>query len=887
MLSSFSTTVAKALSLVVLGFFIFVSTAVAAESENFLTTNLSLGDEGAEVTLLQTWLSEDPELYPEQVINGTFGPATERAVQRFQRSVGVISTHPSGDGRYGKVGPVTRASLNARFSNLKGGVTTIEGSYDSLMRFDGTGFVALEQKDYELNKPILSRLDVWVNPATPAERRVPIFENQEGYSAGLETSGRLYAKSQSTMAVTSLAPIKTEAWQHITVLFTQTDAVFVYNNAILEIIPLETTQKPSFFGNLFTKISEAFTTLFPDTSYTADAPSPEPEETPFPPGGILGSLASFVRGLVGGAPQPIVVVETDPLPAKPSTPKETDQQPVEPSASEATASVPLVTAPPPTAPGLTIHQVAIPPSTTTTTEVIESSTEAATTSDKKTFAEVRAAKIAATMVVATTTRKTFASTHTDQDDDSRGRTPKDSTPLITLIGSSQVSIISGTMYNDPGAYAQDLEDGDISGSIVVGGDTIDYDNLDTYTITYNVTDSSGLAAKQVTRKVTIMGVPELSQEDQEPRYSLAPAGQAVEYSVSNAAGADPKFISVDINPLHVYVGDTQTFTVEVTSESGVESVTTSTELDTVTHELTLEKTDPTTFTGSWIVYDTHVRDYRTEFTATSGSGSENSMTMAWSDPCYGVSQGAASSLSANCTVSTVYGLDGGNLSLNGFTLTINSGGTWAFNPGTTITTNGTITKGSGGTIKKGYLFYLPAAGDIPWDTNTFYFFTTTPQSGYQRAATYSQGVYEFTYLCFAPETPILMADGSEKALRDIQIGDMVMGEDKYGNRRKNFVQHVYNHGPEEHPNDPLGMIEINGELTATPEHPVYTTRGWLQTSDLVVGDVMTGVHGPVPITSLKRAATPSNVYNLTTYPTHTFFAGGVLVHNFKGHCTFC
>ncbi len=876
MLSSL-TTIAKTLSFVALGFCMFAATAVAAEPGKFLTTNLSAGDESAEVTLLQTWLSEDPDLYPEQVVNGIFGPATERAVQRFQQEVGIISADPNGGSMYGEVGPVTRASLNARFSEMKGGVTSIEGSYDSMMRFDGTGFVAPEEKDYELNKPILSRLDVWVNPATPAERSVPIFENEAGYSVGLETSGRLFAKSQSAMAVTSLAPIKTGEWQHITVLFTESDVVFVYDNAVLEITPLEPTKKLSFFGNLFAKISQAFTTLFPDTSYTADVPSPELKETPSPTGGILGSLASFVRGLVGGEPEPVVVVETDPLPAEPSTSRET-------------ASAPLVTAPPPTTPALTIPQVVIPPSTTTTADDIESSTtEAATTSEKKTFAEVRAAKIAATMVVATTTRKTFASTHPEQGDDSRGRTPKDSTPLITLIGSSQVSIISGAVYNDPGAYAQDLEDGEISGSIVVGGDTIDYDTPDTYTITYNVTDSSGLAAKQVTRKVTIVGVPELSPEDQEPRYSLAPAGQSVEYKVSSAQGADPQFISIDISPLHVYVGQTQTFTVEVTSGSGVESVTTYTELDTVTHEMALTKINDTTFEGSWEVYDTHVREYRTEFTATSGNGSENSMTMAWSDPCSGVQQGVASSLSAHCTISTVYGLDGGNLSLNGFTLTINNGGTWGFNPGTTITANGTITKASGGTIKKGYLFYGACVNQdlCEWDTGTFYFFTTTPQGGYERAATYSQSTYETMYLCFVPETPILMADGTEKAISDIQIGDMVMGEDKYGNRRKNFVQHVYNHGPEEHPNDPLGMIEINGNLTATPEHPVYTTRGWLETSELVVGDVMTGVHGPVPITSLKRAATPSNVYNLTTYPTHTYFAGGVLVHNFKGHCTFC
>ncbi len=872
MLSSFSTTIAKTLSLVVLGFFIFVSTASAAEPGKFLTTNLSLGNEGAEVTLLQTWLSEDPELYPEGVINGTFGPATERAVQRFQQEVGIISADPNGTGMYGKVGPVTRASLNARFSDIKGGVTSIEGSYDSMMRFDGTGFVAPEEKDYELNKPILSRLDVWVNPVTSVERSVPVFENERGYSVGLETSGRLYAKIQSTMAVTNLAPIKTGEWQHITVLFTQSDAVFVYDNTVLEIIPLEPTRKLSFFGNLFTKISEAFNTLFPDTNYTADAPSPEPEAVPSPSGGIFGSLASFVRGIIGGEPEPVVMVETGPVPAEPST-------------SEETSSAPLVTAPPPTTPALTIPQVVIPPSTTTTADVTEfSTTEDATTSEKKTFAEVRAAKIAATMVVATTTRKTFASTHPEQADDSRGRSPKDSTPLITLIGSSQVSIISGTVYNDPGAYAQDIEDGDISGLIVIGGDTIDYDNPGTYTITYNVTDSSGLAARQVTRKVTIVEASQLSQEEQEPLYSLAPAGQAVEYSVSNSKGADPQFVSIDIDPLHVYVGDTQTFTVHVTSQSGVQSVTTSTELDTVTHEMALTKINDTTFEGSWEVYDTHVREYRTTFTARSGNGTTNSMTMAWSDPCAGVTQGVSSTLTANCTVSSVYGLDGGNLSLGGFTLTINSGGTWGFNPGTTITANGTLSKGTGGTVKKGYLFYQDCTGCV--NTNTMFFFSTTPQTGYTRTSTYSQGSYysEGSYYtepfyCFAPRTPVLMADGSYKNIEDLKLGEAVMGQTEEGTLRPNIVTKLFHHVYTDNAGEPFSTLRVNGSLVVTAEHPMMTTRGIVSAGDLQVGDMLIAINGTTAVSSLEKGPSLPRVYNLTVYPDHTYFAGDVLVHN--------
>lgn len=80
-------------------------------------------------------------------------------------------------------------------------------------------------------------------------------------------------------------------------------------------------------------------------------------------------------------------------------------------------------------------------------------------------------------------------------------------PLITLLGDSTINLTLGDIYTDPGATALDEVDGDLTSSIVVGGDTVDTNTEGTYTITYNVSDAQGNAAVQVERTVTVIALP--------------------------------------------------------------------------------------------------------------------------------------------------------------------------------------------------------------------------------------------------------------------------------------------------------------------------------------------------------------------------------------------
>ena len=70
-----------------------------------ITYALAKGMQNNQVTKLQQILARYPEIYPEGLITSYFGPATERAVQKFQKKHGLEQV--------GYVGPKTRTLLNS------------------------------------------------------------------------------------------------------------------------------------------------------------------------------------------------------------------------------------------------------------------------------------------------------------------------------------------------------------------------------------------------------------------------------------------------------------------------------------------------------------------------------------------------------------------------------------------------------------------------------------------------------------------------------------------------------------------------------------------------------------------------------------------------------
>ena len=127
-------------------------------------------------------------------------------------------------------------------------------------------------------------------------------------------------------------------------------------------------------------------------------------------------------------------------------------------------------------------------------------------------------------------------------------------PVITLVGKSELSAEAGVAYADPGYGASDDRDGDLTAKVVVGGDTVDTSVLGVYTVTYNVSDTAGNAAVQVTRTVAVA-------DTTAPVITLTD-----EAEVSHEAGTD--YTDAGASAADVFEGD---LTAKLTTDNPVDT----------------------------------------------------------------------------------------------------------------------------------------------------------------------------------------------------------------------------------------------------------------------------------------------------------------------------
>ncbi len=136
--------------------------------------------------------------------------------------------------------------------------------------------------------------------------------------------------------------------------------------------------------------------------------------------------------------------------------------------------------------------------------------------------------------------------------------------------------------------------------------------------------------------------------------------------------------------------------------------------------------------------------------------------------------------------------------------------------------------------------------------------------------------------CFLAGTPIRMADGSEKPIESVVVGDSVSSRagESDPTIRSGAVTQTFEHIVD-------GYLIIDGFLRVTPEHDVFANGQWMTAGELRVGDSLLGIdNGWKRISSIERRGERVAVYNLSVDTYHTYFAGGVYVHNSKGRDVF-
>nr|WP_198151809.1 PA14 domain-containing protein [Kibdelosporangium sp. MJ126-NF4] len=140
---------------------------------------------------------------------------------------------------------------------------------------------------------------------------------------------------------------------------------------------------------------------------------------------------------------------------------------------------------------------------------------------------------------------------------------------------------------------------------------------------------------------------------------------------------------------------------------------------------------------------------------------------------------------------------------------------------------------------------------------------------------------------FAPETLVVMADGTTKPIKDVQAGDLVKAIDPATGETvaKPVAATIVGQGTKH-----LIDIGLDGpepaSITATAEHPIFVEgQGWVDAGDIRTGDRIRGPAGAVAVTSIRDRGEVADqtVHNLSVSEIHTFLlqAGAriILVHN--------
>ncbi|MFD3519912.1 RHS repeat-associated core domain-containing protein [Streptomyces sp. NPDC058653] len=143
---------------------------------------------------------------------------------------------------------------------------------------------------------------------------------------------------------------------------------------------------------------------------------------------------------------------------------------------------------------------------------------------------------------------------------------------------------------------------------------------------------------------------------------------------------------------------------------------------------------------------------------------------------------------------------------------------------------------------------------------------------------------------FTADTPVLLADGTRKPIKDIKIGDQVLATDpETGESGPRPVTALIRGTGDKQLVDITLDTGKTSTLTATDGHPFWVPAlgRWIEADDLTTGQwLQTSTGAWTQITAVTHHTKSTTVYNLTVDDLHTYYvlagATPVLVHNCGG-----
>jgi DNA repair photolyase len=172
---------------------------------------------------------------------------------------------------------------------------------------------------------------------------------------------------------------------------------------------------------------------------------------------------------------------------------------------------------------------------------------------------------------------------------------------------------------------------------------------------------------------------------------------------------------------------------------------------------------------------------------------------------------------------------------------------------------------------KSALSHVPAASKMPFR------WTINPYRGCSHACTY----------CLSPETLVLMADGRQRPIRYIRVGDLIVGTEPDGKDRR-FVQTEVRATWSTTKRAHRVTLKDGTEIVASGDHRFLTVRGWKhvtrpdagadQRPYLTTNDALMGFGSDLGVASVEDLGFDQQMVDITT-GTGDFVANGVVSHN--------